>query len=128
MWNITNWSGKISLLPSSKFWYILYAEEIWRFFQFVIYKEIKEKFGDHLWLDVVSKCDLLKEFPITFITEDPTTDSLELASYRKSGPEGSIHVSVTNEIRLDEVCYSKYFLPFAHRGSPLYVSFDTFGI
>ncbi|CAM8987256.1 unnamed protein product [Rhodiola kirilowii] len=71
--------------------------------QFVVYKEIKEKFGNHLWLDVVSKCDLLKESPITFITEDPSADNLELASYRKSGPEGSIHVSVTSEIRLDEL-------------------------
>ncbi|KAL2514075.1 P-loop containing nucleoside triphosphate hydrolase superfamily protein [Forsythia ovata] len=38
--------------------------------QFVIYKEIRERFPDHLWLDVVSKCDLLQESPVVFITDN----------------------------------------------------------
>ncbi|XP_048331035.1 nucleolar GTP-binding protein 1 isoform X1 [Ziziphus jujuba] len=71
--------------------------------QFVIYKEIKERFCDHLWLDVVSKSDLLKESPVTFITEDFDDNDLELAKYRKSGPDGAIRVSLKSEIGLNEL-------------------------
>ncbi|KAE9459958.1 hypothetical protein C3L33_08157, partial [Rhododendron williamsianum] len=71
--------------------------------QFVIYKEIKERFSNHLWLDAVSKCDLLQESPVLYITEDSDADHLELARYRKVGPDGAIHVSVNSETGLNEV-------------------------
>ncbi|XP_024192180.1 nucleolar GTP-binding protein 1 isoform X1 [Rosa chinensis] len=71
--------------------------------QFVIYNEIKEKFGDHLWLDVVSKCDLLQESPVLFATDNGDDNDLDLARYRKLGPEGALHVSVKNEVGLPEL-------------------------
>ncbi|TYI65921.1 hypothetical protein E1A91_D09G190400v1 [Gossypium mustelinum] len=71
--------------------------------QFMIYKEISERFGNHLWLDVISKCDLLKESPVVFITEDREVDHLELVKYRKIGPEGALHVSVKNEDGIDKL-------------------------
>ncbi|KZV57957.1 nucleolar GTP-binding protein 1 [Dorcoceras hygrometricum] len=71
--------------------------------QYAIYREIRERFSNHLWLDVVSKCDLLKDSPVVFVTEDINTDNLELAQYRRSGPEGAIRVSVTNEVGIDDV-------------------------
>lgn len=74
--------------------------------QFIIYKEIKERFSDHLWLDVVSKCDLLQDSPVLFITEDADDNDVELLKYRKSGPDGALHVSVKNEVGLSEVSFS----------------------
>lgn len=71
--------------------------------QFMIYKEMRERFDNHLWLDVVSKSDLFQESPVVFITEDGEADHLELAKYRKLGPEGAIHVSIKNEEALREV-------------------------
>ena len=71
--------------------------------QFMIYKEIRQRFDNHLWLDAVSKCDLLQESPVVFITEDGEADHLELAKYRKIGPEGAIHVSIKSEEGLNEV-------------------------
>lgn len=71
--------------------------------QYIIYKEIRERFNDHLWLDVVSKCDLLRESPVVYITEDSNNDGIELAKYRKMGPDGSIRVSVMSEVGIDEV-------------------------
>ncbi|OVA02495.1 GTP binding domain [Macleaya cordata] len=71
--------------------------------QFVTYKEVREKFSDHLWLDVVSKCDLLQDSPVFFITEDSDKEHLEMARYRKMGPAGAIHVSVKSEKGLHEV-------------------------
>ncbi|KAL3621713.1 hypothetical protein CASFOL_034373 [Castilleja foliolosa] len=71
--------------------------------QFIIYKEIKERFGDHLWIDVVSKCDLLNETPVFFVTEDSNADNFELAKYRKMGPDGTLRVSVKTELGIDEL-------------------------
>ncbi|KAF8379138.1 hypothetical protein HHK36_028567 [Tetracentron sinense] len=71
--------------------------------QFITYKEIRERFSDHLWFDVVSKCDLLQEKPVVFITEDEDADDLDVARYRRVGPDGAIRVSVTNEAGLDEL-------------------------
>ncbi|KAB2626932.1 nucleolar GTP-binding protein 1-like [Pyrus ussuriensis x Pyrus communis] len=71
--------------------------------QFVIYKEIKERFGEHLWLDVVSKCDLLQKSPVLFATDNGYDSDLKLERYRKLGPDGAIHVSVTNEVGLTEL-------------------------
>ncbi|XAR63310.1 hypothetical protein NMG60_11023203 [Bertholletia excelsa] len=71
--------------------------------QYIIYKEIKERFSDHLWLDVVSKCDLLQESPVVFITEDTNADNPELAKYRRMGPDGAIPVSVKSEVGLNEL-------------------------
>lgn len=71
--------------------------------QFIIYKEIKERFGNHLWLDVVSKCDLLNESPVVFITEDFSDNNVELAKYCRMGPDGALRVSVKTELGIDEV-------------------------
>lgn len=75
--------------------------------QFTIYKEIKERFSDHIWLDVVSKCDLLQTSPVAYATEDEDSEHLEMASYRKMGPDGAIRVSVMNEEGLNEVTQFK---------------------
>lgn len=79
--------------------------------QFIIYKEIKERFPDHLWLNVVSKCDLLQKSPVLFITDDADDNDLELSKYQKLGPDGALHVSVKNEVGLNEV---SFFASFSH--------------
>ncbi|CAN0900427.1 GTP-binding protein 4 [Linum grandiflorum] len=88
--------------------------------QFVIYKEIKERFRDHLWLDVVSKCDLLQGSPVLYITDDVddgvATDP-EMESYRKRGPAGAIHVSVKTEEGLNELKVRVHDLLLAQRGN-----------
>ncbi|XP_062196071.1 uncharacterized protein LOC133899137 isoform X2 [Phragmites australis] len=67
--------------------------------QYITYKHIKERFGDRLWLDVVSKCDLLgKKAPTRFDDADE-----EVTQYKRSGPEGAIRVSVTGEIGIEEL-------------------------
>ncbi|KDP28914.1 hypothetical protein JCGZ_14685 [Jatropha curcas] len=71
--------------------------------QFEIYKEIKERFSNHLWLDVVSKCDLLQELPVIFIAEDSNGGHFEMARYSKIGPSGAIHVSAKSREGLDEL-------------------------
>ncbi|CAA0821017.1 P-loop containing nucleoside triphosphate hydrolases superfamily protein [Striga hermonthica] len=71
--------------------------------QFIIYNEVKARFGDHLWLDVVSKCDLLNDSPVVFVTEDSTADNVELAKYRTVGPEGAIRVSIKDELGIREL-------------------------
>ena len=71
--------------------------------QYTIYKEIRERFAEHLWLDVVSKCDLLGKSPVVYATDNAYSTQLELAEYRKSGPDGAIYVSVKTEQGLDEV-------------------------
>ncbi|XP_042482634.1 GTP-binding protein 4 isoform X2 [Macadamia integrifolia] len=71
--------------------------------QFIIYEEMRERFSNHLWLDVVSKCDLLQESPVIFITEDDAADHQEMTRYRKMGPDGAIRVSVKSEVGLDEL-------------------------
>lgn len=71
--------------------------------QFLIYQEIKERFSEHLWIDVVSKCDLLEESPVLYVTENAEDDNDELLKYRKVGPDGALRVSVTNEVGLNEV-------------------------
>nr|XP_043624279.1 GTP-binding protein 4 [Erigeron canadensis] len=71
--------------------------------QFLIYQEIKERFSTHLWIDVVSKCDLLQESPILYVTEDAEADNSELIKYRKMGPNGALRVSVKSEVGLNEL-------------------------
>lgn len=71
--------------------------------QFLIYKEIKERFNTHLWIDVVSKCDLLQESPVLYVTEDAEADNSELIKYRKMGPDGALRVSVKSEVGLNEL-------------------------
>uniref|UniRef100_A0A803M4I8 Nucleolar GTP-binding protein 1 n=1 Tax=Chenopodium quinoa TaxID=63459 RepID=A0A803M4I8_CHEQI len=71
--------------------------------QFTTYMEIKERFSNHLWIDVVSKCDILPESPSSFITEDLAADNSDLARYRLFGPEGAIRVSVKSGLGLDEL-------------------------
>lgn len=64
--------------------------------QFVIYKEVKERFNGHLWLDAVSKCDLLP-------AHNKTTQESELDYYRRFGPTGAMHVSIKNGQGLGEL-------------------------
>ncbi|KAL0665507.1 hypothetical protein Bca4012_102345 [Brassica carinata] len=72
--------------------------------QFRIYKEIKERFEDYLWIDVVSKCDLLGGgSPVIYAKEDASNDEAEIIRYRETGPDGSIHVSVKTEQGLSEL-------------------------
>ncbi|KAF5186535.1 nucleolar GTP-binding protein [Thalictrum thalictroides] len=71
--------------------------------QYIIYKEVRERFSNHLWVDVVSKSDLFQKSPVHKITEDGDEETLEMARYRKAGPEGAILVSVKTEAGLDEV-------------------------
>ncbi|XP_056162504.1 nucleolar GTP-binding protein 1 isoform X2 [Syzygium oleosum] len=78
--------------------------------QYLIYKEIKERFNDHLWLDVISKSDLLQESPVVFVSEDTTADDDEMVQYRKKGPDGAIHVSVKSEEGLNELKQSVHKL------------------
>lgn len=78
--------------------------------QYSIYKEIKERFNDHLWLDVISKSDLLQESPVVFVSEDTTVDDDEMVQYRKEGPDGAIHVSVKSERGLNELKQSVHKL------------------
>lgn len=52
----------------------------------------------------MSKCDLLSDSPVVFITEDSNADSFELANYRRMGPDGAMHVSVKTEVGIDKVC------------------------
>lgn len=66
--------------------------------QFITYKEIKERFGDHLWLDVVSKCDLLQASPSIISEAD---DDVE--RYKRFGPDGAIRVSIKSEVGVDEL-------------------------
>lgn len=78
--------------------------------QYSIYKEIKERFNDHLWLDVISKSDLLQESPVVFVSEDTTVDDDEMVQYRKEGPDGAIHASVKSERGLNELKQSVHKL------------------
>nr|XP_007140760.1 hypothetical protein PHAVU_008G139500g [Phaseolus vulgaris]ESW12754.1 hypothetical protein PHAVU_008G139500g [Phaseolus vulgaris] len=71
--------------------------------QFSIYKELRERFTGHLWLDVVSKCDLLRTSPVVYATDEPHPSQLDLENYRKSGPDGAINVSVKTEEGLPEL-------------------------
>nr|KJB37029.1 hypothetical protein B456_006G186900 [Gossypium raimondii] len=89
--------------------------------QFMIYKEISERFGNHLWLDVISKCDLLKESPVVFITEDREVDHLELVKYRKIGPEGALHVSVKNEDGIDKLKKKVHELLMAQTATAIFI-------
>lgn len=75
----------------------------WRVLQFRIYKEMKERFKDYLWIDVVSKCDLLRGSQVIYAKEDRSSDDEEIIKYRETGPDESIHVSVKTEQGLNEV-------------------------
>ncbi|XP_066326027.1 nucleolar GTP-binding protein 1-like isoform X2 [Miscanthus floridulus] len=67
--------------------------------QYITYKHIKDRFGDRLWLDVISKCDLLgKKEPISFHDADA-----DVAQYRRLGPEGALRVSLQSEIGVKEL-------------------------
>ncbi|ANM58435.1 P-loop containing nucleoside triphosphate hydrolases superfamily protein [Arabidopsis thaliana] len=71
--------------------------------QFQIYKEMKERFKDYLWIDAVSKCDLLGGSPVMYAKEDRSSDDAEIIKYRERGPDESIHVSVKTEQGLNEL-------------------------
>ncbi|XP_048534448.1 GTP-binding protein 4 [Triticum urartu] len=72
--------------------------------QYITYKHIKERFGDRLWIDVVSKCDLLdRATPSRFdnAADDGVDD--ELRRYREFGPEDAIRVSVQSQTGTQEL-------------------------
>ncbi|XP_050236901.1 uncharacterized protein LOC126686728 isoform X1 [Mercurialis annua] len=71
--------------------------------QFVIYKEIRERFRGHLWVDVVSKCDLLEEKCAMLSAEDSNYGDFEMAEYHKKGPSGAIRVSVKSGEGVNEL-------------------------
>ncbi|WZZ05599.1 hypothetical protein YC2023_091520 [Brassica napus] len=72
--------------------------------QFRIYKEIKERFKDYQWIDVVSKCDLLGGgSPVMYAKEDRSNDEEEIIKYRVTGPDEAFHVSVKTEQGLSEL-------------------------
>lgn len=67
--------------------------------QLLLYKEIKEKFHERPWVDVVSKADLLPQSSCTLA--DLPSHSLEF--YKVFGPEGSLHVSVQTGTGVNEL-------------------------
>lgn len=67
-------------------------------YQFALYKDIKERFAERPWVDVISKADLLPPPPPT--AELPTDDS---DMYKISGPRGALKVSVQTGQNLDKV-------------------------
>lgn len=69
------------------------------FLQYITYKHIKERFGDRLWLDVISKSDLLDKKTSSEL--DGADD--EVGRYRRFGPEGAIRVSVQGQVGIKEV-------------------------
>jgi nucleolar GTP-binding protein len=83
--------------------------------QYTTYKHIKERFSDRLWLNVVSKCDLLgKTAPTNFDCDD---NDDELAQYKRFGPEGAIQVSVKGEIGMKEVSITHDGVILSHLNS-----------
>lgn len=67
--------------------------------QLLLYKEIKDRFQDRPWLDVVSKADLL---PQNSGSKDALpSDSEEF--YKLFGPEGSMHVSVQTGLGVEQL-------------------------
>lgn len=62
--------------------------------QFFIYNEIRERFGDRLWIDVVSKADLLSQSSGAYTAEE---------HYKATGPEGALHVSIKTNQGVDEL-------------------------
>lgn len=67
--------------------------------QFKLYKEIKGRFPDRPWLDVVSKADLLPQLS----GNDAVLPSDVEEIYKISGPNGALHVSVQNNEGVDEL-------------------------
>ncbi|CAM0911189.1 unnamed protein product [Alopecurus aequalis] len=67
--------------------------------QYITYRHIKERFGDRLWINVISKCDLLdKVAPSSFDYDDD-----EIRRYRMFGPEDAIRVSVQSQVGTEEL-------------------------
>lgn len=67
--------------------------------QLLLYKEIKEKFHQRPWLDVVSKADLLLQDSCS--SSEMPTDSLDF--YKVFGPEGALHVSIQTGMGVNEL-------------------------
>lgn len=68
--------------------------------QYITYRHIKERFGDRLWINVISKCDLLdKTVPSGF----DDYDDEEVGRYRRFGPEDAIRVSVQSQVGTEEL-------------------------
>ncbi|GLJ07098.1 hypothetical protein SUGI_0058190 [Cryptomeria japonica] len=63
--------------------------------QFLLYNEMRERFGNRLWMDVVSKADLLSNSSsASYTTEN---------NYKLVGPEGSLHVSIKTNQGINEL-------------------------
>ncbi|MCO5561979.1 hypothetical protein L7F22_015605 [Adiantum nelumboides] len=67
--------------------------------ELLLYKEIKKKFQQRPWLDVVSKADLLLHSSCS--STEMHVDSLEF--YKVFGPEGALHVSIQTGLGIDEL-------------------------
>lgn len=84
--------------------------------QFITYEGIRERFRDHLWIDVVSKCDLLPDPLSSLIADDG------VSRYKKSGPDGAIRVSVKSEVGISEVCTERHALLYLILQSDIFFS------
>ncbi|KAK4760356.1 hypothetical protein SAY87_005249 [Trapa incisa] len=71
--------------------------------QYMIYKDIKRRFDDRLWVDVISKSDLMQESHVSFMAEEVDRDDYEMALYQNMGPAGALRVSVKSEDGLSEL-------------------------
>lgn len=67
--------------------------------QYITYRHIKERFGDRLWINVISKCDLLDKVA----TSSFDCDDDEVRRYRMFGPEDAIQVSVQSQVGTEEL-------------------------
>lgn len=80
--------------------------------QYMIYKDIKQRFDGRLWVDVISKSDLIQDSPVALITEEVNADDYEMSLYRKMGPAGALRVSVKSEEGLSEVTILYYMFGY----------------
>eukprot|EP01018_Ginkgo_biloba_P025939 Gb_02848 [translate_table: standard] len=65
--------------------------------QFFIYKEMRQRFGHQLWVDVISKADLLSN------SHRDSTIWNEEENYKASGPEGALRVSIKSNQGVEEL-------------------------
>jgi nucleolar GTP-binding protein len=82
--------------------------------QYITYKHIKERFGDRLWLDVISKSDLLDKK--TSSEFDDADD--EVGRYRRFGPECAIRVSVQGQVGVKEVSNQPILMTLSLNSEP----------
>ncbi|PKA66274.1 Nucleolar GTP-binding protein 1 [Apostasia shenzhenica] len=71
--------------------------------QFSIFKEIKGRFRNHIWLDVISKSDLLQEPSDRFSNYEYDDEDNDLKRYKVLGPDKAMRVSVKTEAGISEI-------------------------